>query len=100
MASSPKIDISSALAESAGSTRRALPPAPAPSPVSAEPPPSPKAKTRDGLVSVQVYVPKPVRAQLHIMRAEQDRPVEDLLVEALNDFFDKYGKPAIATRKL
>ena len=100
MASSPKIDISAALAESAGSTRRAVNlPQPSPTPDTPVAAP-PRPKTRDGLVSVQVYVPKPVRAQLHIMRAEQDRPVEDLLVEALNDFFEKYGKPAIATRKL
>lgn len=59
-----------------------------------------KTKTppsRDGRVPVISYQRPEVRKQLHQMKLDLDRPsVEDLLTEALNDLFTKYGKPSIA----
>jgi hypothetical protein len=40
-----------------------------------------------------------VRAQLKIVAAEQRRDIQDLLAEALNLIFVKYGKPEIAPVK-
>ncbi len=55
------------------------------------------APSRDGRVPVISYQRPEVRKQLHQMKLDLDRPsVEDLLTEALNDLFTKYGKPSIA----
>ena len=55
------------------------------------------APSRDGRVAIISYQRPEVRKQLHQMKLDLDRPsIEDLLTEALNDFFQKYGKPSIA----
>lgn len=41
-------------------------------------------------------VPQPAKKQLDFMTVELERKQNDLLLEALNDLFVKYGKPPIA----
>jgi len=78
---------------------------PSPDPV-AEPANSsaPKISTarppsRQGAVQIAAFFPEDVRAQLKVVAAEQRRDVQDLLAEALNLIFVKYGKPEIAPIK-
>ncbi len=46
--------------------------------------------------NVTGYFPPEVKKQLRLMSAEQDKTIQKLLAEALNDLFAKYGKPEIA----
>ncbi|MDY8111173.1 ribbon-helix-helix domain-containing protein [Fulvimarina sp. 2208YS6-2-32] len=48
--------------------------------------------------SILAKVDDKTHAQLRIMGIEQDQPVGDLLVEALNLLFEKHGKPQIARK--
>jgi hypothetical protein len=76
--------------------RNSAPPPPvlAPPRVTAGKPPS-----RQGAVQIAGFFPEDVRAQLKVTAAEQRRDVQDMLAEALNLIFAKYGKPEIAPRK-
>jgi hypothetical protein len=65
----------------------------APKSASARPP------SRLGAVQIAAFFPEDVRAQLKVIAAEQRRDVQDLLAEALNLIFVKYGKPEIAPMK-
>lgn len=58
-----------------------------------------KVPSRAGAVQIAAFFPEEVRAQLKIVAAEQRRDVQDLLAEALNLIFAKYGKAEIAPRK-
>lgn len=51
---------------------------------------------RAGKSNVTGYFPQEVKRQLRLMSAEQDKTIQKLLAEALNDLFAKYGKPEIA----
>lgn len=55
--------------------------------------------SRQGAVQIAAFFPEDVRAQLKVVAAEQRRDVQDLLAEALNLIFVKYGKPEIAPTK-
>ena len=82
------------VARVAGSSRRA--PAPAP-PVQPETPtaaPS-KAKSRAGTRQVAAHFPAEVAWQLRELAVAQRTTVQHLLGEALNDLFQKYGRPEI-----
>jgi hypothetical protein len=78
---------------------------PAPDPVA--PPPaavaskitSARPPSRQGAVQIAAFFPEDVRAQLKVVAAEQRRDVQDLMAEALNLIFVKYGKPEIAPVK-
>lgn len=78
---------------------------PAPEPVAVPPmggaPKSTSARplSRQGAVQIAAFFPEDVRAQLKVVAAEQRRDVQDLLAEALNLIFVKYGKPEIAPVK-
>lgn len=48
---------------------------------------------------VAAFCPPEVRTQLKVVAAEQRRDVQDLLAEALNLIFAKYGRAEIAPRK-
>jgi hypothetical protein len=70
-----------------------------------EPPPVPAGPAaraqvpnnpREGLVQVAGHFEPTVRQQLAILGAQQSRTQLDLLAEALNDLFVKYGHSAIA----
>jgi hypothetical protein len=84
-----KPDLSSALSEAGGGTRRkrAVP----------EPQPQPKAAAsrRSGLKPIQINAPAEVYKQIRTMGIEQDKNMHELLFEALNDLFAKYGKPEL-----
>ena len=80
--------------------RKAAPSPETPAPMAA----APKAATvrppsSQGAVQIAAFFPEDVRAQLKIVAAEQRRDVQDLLAEALNLIFVKYGKPEIAPVK-
>ena len=52
--------------------------------------------SRNGKRQVAAYFPVPVQRQLKLLTVEHDTTVQNLLAEALNDLFAKYGKPEIA----
>lgn len=52
--------------------------------------------SRTGKRQVAAYFPVPVQRQLKLLTVENDTTVQNLLAEALNDLFAKYGKPEIA----
>jgi hypothetical protein len=83
-----KPDLSSALSEAGGGTRR--------KPAVPEPQPRPKAASRrSGLKPIQINAPAEVYKQIRTMGIEQDKNMHELLFEALNDLFAKYGKPEL-----
>ena len=55
-----------------------------------------KRPDRAGRTALPFWVPVAARKQLRIMAAEMDTTQQDLLTLALNDFFEKHGKPRIA----
>ena len=58
--------------------------------------PAAPQRSRAQKVQIPVYVVPEARRQLKILCAETGRTQEDLLREALNDFFKKHQKPTIA----
>ena len=90
------------IAAAAGSIRRPPPPAPAVvrpdqtqagegREVAGSKPPS-----RSGTKQVAGHFPAEVAWQLRELAVEQRATVQELLGEALNDLFQKYGKPELA----
>lgn len=72
-------------------------PPPAPEPESAPAAEArPRINTRKGLVQIAGHFELPVRQQLEMIGLSQNRTTQDLLAEALNDVFVKYGQSAIA----
>lgn len=57
---------------------------------------NPRQKNRDGMKGLLTHHSPAVIRQLKIICAEQDRNQQQLMVEALNMVFAKYGKPQIA----
>jgi hypothetical protein len=90
---SKKPDLAASLAQAGGSTRRK--PEASDSAVPREPQAS-QQPSRAGTSPITVHFPKQVRNQLKIMAVEQDTTMHNLVAEALNDLFAKYGKPEIA----
>ena len=43
-----------------------------------------------------VYLPPEAHKQLRMLAVDQDRSLQDLAIEALDDLFQKHGKPRIA----
>lgn len=83
--------------------------APAPAPVAtapvAVPPPMPvapiqasemRSSGRNGKKPLSVWVTPEARRTLRQLAAEQDRTIESLIGEGLNDLFQKYQKPRLA----
>jgi hypothetical protein len=56
----------------------------------------PRQKNRDGLKGLLTYHPPAVIKQLKMIAIENDKNNQQLLTEALNMIFIKYGKGAIA----
>ena len=58
--------------------------------------------SREGMENLTGYFPKPVKHQLMELTIERRKAldhkvtIQDLMAEALNDLFAKYGKPEIA----
>ena len=89
--------------ESREGVQRHSKPAPAPPPVPAEVAPAPVTpngrtvqRSRIGKVSIGVWVDPAVRKQLAQLSLDTDKDQSDLLAEALNLLFERYGKPSIA----
>lgn len=61
-----------------------------------EPAPVARPPSRAGLKAVTVYVDPAAHRQLRMLAIETDRSAQALLVEAVNDLFQKHGKPGIA----
>ena len=57
---------------------------------------SSKPKARSGTKQVAGHFPEEVSWQLRQLGLEQRTSVQELLGEALNDLFQKYGKPELA----
>jgi len=97
-----RADLAAALAQQAGSTRRKPEPPPAPpaAPVILEPegPPIYRQPGRAGTAPITAHFPKEVRRQLKGLANELDRTMHDLVAEAFNDLFQKYGKAEICPR--
>jgi hypothetical protein len=51
---------------------------------------------REGKTPLPFWVPVSARKQLRILAAELDTTMQACMLEALNDFFSKHGKPPIA----
>jgi hypothetical protein len=90
---SNKADLATLLAETSGSARHRKP--------AAEQPVAPKTKApmpkgRGGTSPITVHFPKQVRDQLKILAVNNDTTLHNLVAEALNDLFAKFGKPEIA----
>jgi antitoxin-like ribbon-helix-helix protein len=80
------------IARAAGSSRRATAlPAPSETPAAAPG----KARSRAGTRQVAAHFPAEVAWQLRELAVAQRTTVQNLLGEALNDLFQKYGRPEI-----
>jgi hypothetical protein len=105
-----KPDLAAALSEASGSSRRRAAPlrmerAPAVKSKEARQPVSGEgregatvrqAPSRVGTAPITGHFPKQVRDQLKILAVEQGSTLANLMAEAFNDLFAKYGKPEIA----
>ena len=56
----------------------------------------PELKGRAATRPITVHFPKQVRDQLKIIAMQKDTTLHNLVAEAYNDLFAKYGKPEIA----
>jgi hypothetical protein len=62
----------------------------------AQPERSSRPPSRRDKRAITGYVSPKAFQQFQILRAERGKDVQDLVEEALNDLFQKYGKPPIA----
>ena len=88
----PKPNLATAIRTAGGGTRH-------PAPATIETPLSTtggyKQPSRQGTKPVTAHYPKEVSDRLKILAVEQNTTLQDLIAEALNDLFAKYGKPEI-----
>ena len=90
-----KATLSSALLAATG---RALAPAAPPQSLkgSPQPPSIPAPPSREGKKAIAGFFDPAVSRQVKQIGLEKDMSVQDLLREALNDLFEKYGRARIA----
>ena len=92
-------NLAAALADAGGSTRR-RPALPQPVAVQAVEAPHSAAQyhqpSRAGTKPITVHFPEDVRSHLKLIALEERKTLHNLLAEAFNDLFAKYGKPEIA----
>ena len=92
-------NLAAALADAGGSTRR-KPAPPLPAPMSEAESRGQAANYqqpgRAGTKPITVHFPEDVRSQLKLVALERRTTLHNLMAEALNDLFAKYGKPEIA----
>jgi len=86
-----------AVAAAAGSTRRSPEVAAVPAPSA----PTEAAgrvgpRTRIGTKQIAAHFPEDVAWQLRALAVDRKTTVQNLMAEALNDLFAKYGKPEVA----
>ncbi len=79
---------------------KGAPLAPAPSAPQSEPAERPATQpSRVGKTNVTGYFPPEVKASLRLVQARRGGTIQDILAEALNDLFAKYGVPDSAPRE-
>ena len=92
-----------AVAAAAGSTRKAPPPE---APAVAAPKPEARSEPRQrgrrvaGMKQIAAHFPAEVAWQLRELAVERRSTVQALVGEALNDLFQKHGKPEIVPPEL
>lgn len=59
-----------------------------------------QAPSREGTAPITGHFPKQVRDQLKILAIERSSTLYNLMAEAYNDLFAKYGKPEIAPHQI
>jgi hypothetical protein len=92
-------NLAAALADAGGSTRRKVtpaPPTPQPEPSHAHAAAHYQQPSRAGTRPITVHFPEEVRGQLKLIALQKKMTLHNLLAEAFNDLFAKYGKPEIA----
>ena len=67
-----------------------------PAPTAVDQVPGNRQASRIGKVTINAYFRKPVRDQLKMLALQQERTLQGLLGEALNELFAKHGLPEIA----
>ena len=90
MARQPKVDLGSIIQPDNANV------APIPE---TDPKPEPKTRSypsREGKIPVQFFVNKDAHRQLKITCAENDKTNQDIMIEALNAWFQMNDKPPIA----
>jgi len=92
-----KGNLAAALSEAGGGKRRRPGPEGQGTPI---PKQAYRQPSREETAPVMAHYPRTVRDQLKILAVEEHNTVQDLLAEAINDLFAKYGKPEIAPRKI
>ena len=83
----------SELVEAGGGTRRYIEPEAAPPAIVRQ------QRSREGTVPITVMQSEEVRTQLKMLAIEQRDTIENLVAQALNSLFARYGKPEIAVIK-
>jgi hypothetical protein len=78
-----------AIVEAAGSTRRQPVPAPVPATQA-------KPRVRQATRQIAAHFPEEVAWQLRELAVERRTTIQALMAEALNDLFQKHGRPEIA----
>ena len=58
--------------------------------------PTPPAASRRGRTGITTFLTEEAHRQLRILSLDEKRSGQKLMVEALNDLFEKYGRPRIA----
>ena len=91
-----KSDLSTALIDAGGGTRRKPGPEPVVDPKTNANSREANLPSRAGTKPITVHYPKSVRDQLKILAVEQDTTLHSLIGESFNMLFAKYGKPEIA----
>lgn len=95
-----KTSLTAALSEKPATVSEAPPPEPAATPAPGGATPRPD---RAGKTNITGYFDKPVKWELQDLATERSRALgrkvtaQEMLAEALNDLFKKYGKPEVAS---
>jgi len=106
-----KPDLAAALADVSGSSRRRSAPLQAVTPAARTKEDNPvagredpasvyQAPSRSGTAPITGHFPRQVRDQLKILAIERGSTLYNLMAEAYNDLFAKYGKPEIAPQQM
>ena len=72
------------------------PPAAGPEATEANEPSRSRPPSRRGRRAITIYTSAEAHRQLRLLAVEEDMPIQQLAIEALNDLFERYGKPRIA----
>src|SRR5947209_15065766 len=85
-----------AVAAAAGSRRAPEVPPPPPASIDTQAASKIAPRTRIGTKQIAAHFPEDVAWQLRALAVDRKTTVQNLMAEALNDLFAKYGKPEVA----